>query len=69
MAKLLGVLDKVSESNNDYRTKLEDLKSSIDEKSTNFIGELVTASNYTIDFSSSIALAKEKLVNPISTII
>ena len=70
MSKLLSsVLDKVSEDNNTYRNELRNLNKIIDEKSTALVGDIVTLSNYTIDFSSAISNAKEQLVNPISRII
>ena len=70
MSKLLSsVLDKVSEDNNTYRNELRNLNKIIDEKATALVGDIVTLSNYTIDFSSAIANAKEQLVNPISRII
>lgn len=70
MSKLLNsVLDRISESNNDYRNKLRDLNVRIDEKTTNFVGDLVTASNYTADFSKTITSSKEELVNPVSRVI
>lgn len=70
MSKLLSsVLDKVSEDNNTYRNELRNLNKIIDEKATALVGDIVTLSNYTIDFSGAIANAKEQLVNPISRII
>lgn len=70
MSKLLSsVLDKVSEDNNTYRNELRNLNKIIDEKATALVGDIVTLSNYTIDFSSAISNAKEQLVNPISRII
>lgn len=66
MSKLLNsVLDKISENNNDYRKELRNLDASIDERTTNYISEIVTGSNYTLDFSSTISSAKDKLVSPI----
>ncbi len=70
MSKLLNtVLDKVSEDNNSYRMELRDLNKNIDEKTTALVGDVVTFSNYTVDFSNALINAKEKLVNPISRII
>ncbi len=67
MSKLLsGVLQRVSEANNEYRFELRTLKSFIDEKTTSLVGDVVTLSNYTADFSSTISSAKDKLVEPIS---
>lgn len=67
MSKILNsVLEKVSENNNEYRTFLRDLNVKIDEKTTAFVGDVVTASGYTVDFSNAITLAKEKIVNPVS---
>lgn len=67
MSKILNsVLEKVSENNNEYRTLLRDLNVKIDEKTTAFVGDVVTASGYTVDFSNAITLAKEKIVNPVS---
>ncbi len=67
MSKLLSnVLDKVSEDNNAYRMELRTLNKSIDEKTTALVGDIVTLSNYTVDFSNTLTTAKEKLVNPIS---
>ncbi len=66
MSKLFNnVLDRISENNNDYRKELRDLNASIDERTTNFISQIVTDSNYTIDFSSTISSAKTNLVSPI----
>ena len=46
MSKILSsVLDKISENNNDYRKELKKLNTSIEEKSTTFVGNIVTASN------------------------
>lgn len=70
MSKLLSsVLDKISEDNNSYRMELRDLNKTIDEKTTALVGDVVTLSNYTVDFSNAVTNAKEKLVNPISRII
>lgn len=70
VSKLLSsVLDKVSEDNNSYRAKLRNLNKSIDEKTTALVGDIVTLSNYTVDFSNAVTIAKDKLVNPISRII
>lgn len=70
VSKLLSsVLDKVSEDNNAYRMKLRDLNKTIDEKTTSLVGDVVTLSNYTVDFSNAVTNAKDKLVNPISRII
>lgn len=67
MSKILNsVLEKVSENNNEYRAFLRDLNVKIDEKTTAFVGDVVTASGYTVDFSNAITLAKEKIVNPVS---
>lgn len=70
MSKILNsVLEKVSENNNEYRAFLRDLNVKIDEKTTAFVGDVVTASGYTVDFSNAITLAKEKIVNPVSRIV
>ncbi len=70
MSKLLSsVLDKVSENNNEYRRELRTLNAAIDEKTTALVGDIVTISSYTADFSNTITSAKEKLVNPVSRII
>ena len=70
MSKLLNsTLEKVSESNNDYRKNLRKLNSQIDERTTALVGDIVTLSNYTIDFSNVLTASKEKLVNPILRII
>ena len=70
MSKLLSnVLDKVSENNNDYRLELKNLNKLIDEKTTSLVGDIVTLSNYVVDFSNAVITAKERLVNPISRII
>ena len=67
MSKILNsVLEKVSENNNEYRAFLRDLNVKIDEKTTAFVGDVVTASGYMVDFSNAITLAKEKIVNPVS---
>lgn len=70
MSKILNsVLEKVSENNNEYRSYLRTLNGQIDEKTTALVGDVVTKSGYTIDFSNTITVAKEKLVNPISRVI
>mgnify|MGYP006998490749 FL=1 len=70
MSKLLSsVLDRVSEDNNEYRKDLRILNNLIDEKTTALVGDVVTLSNYTADFSNTISVAKEKLVNPISRVV
>ena len=70
MSKLLNsVLDRVSENNNEYRIELKNLYKSIEEKTTGIVGDIVTLSNYTLDFSNTITNAKEELVNPISRVI
>lgn len=66
MSKLLNsTLEKVSENNNEYRKSLRKLNSQIDERTTALVGDIVTLSNYTTDFSNAITVSKEKLVNPI----
>ncbi len=66
MSKILSsVLDKISENNNDYRKELKKLNTSIEEKSTTFVGNIVTASNYVIDFTNAVEVAKNTLVSPI----
>ena len=66
MGKILrSVLDKISENNNEYRNELTDLNIRIDEITTNIVGDIVTVSNYNIDFSNMISTTKEKLVSPI----
>ena len=70
VSKLLNsVLDRVSENNNEYRGILRSLNSLIDEKTTTLVGDVVTASGYTADFSNTLTSSKENLVNPISRII
>ncbi len=70
MSKLLSsVLDKISEDNNSYRMELSDLNKVIDERTTTLVGDVVTLSNYTIDFSSLVVNSKEKLSDPISRLI
>lgn len=70
MSKLLNsTLEKVSENNNDYRKSLRKLNNQIDERTTALVGDIVTLSNYTTDFSSTITASKEKLVNPILRVI
>lgn len=70
MSKILNsVLDRVSENNNEYVGILRELNVSIDEKTTTLIGDVVTLSSYTADFSNTLTESKEKLVNPISRII
>lgn len=67
MNKLLNsVLDKVSENNNDYRKELRNLNTSIEEKTTTFVGDVVTSSNYVLDFSKTISDAKDMLITPIA---
>ena len=70
MSKLMGsVLEKVSENNNEYRSKLRELNSKIDNFTTSFVGDLVSASNYVVDFSNAVSDAKDNLINQISRII
>ena len=70
MGKILrSVLDKISENNNEYRNELSDLNLRIEEITTNIVGDIVTVSNYNIDFSNMISTTKDKLVAPISKII
>ncbi len=70
MSKLLNsTLEKVSENNNDYRKDLRALNNQIDERTTALIGEVVTLSNYTLDFTNAINISKENLVNPILRVI
>lgn len=70
MSKLLdNVLSKVSENNNEYRLELRSLNNLIDEKATALIGDVVTLSNYTVDFSNALSTAKEKLIAPILRVI
>ena len=70
MGKILrSVLDKISENNNEYRNELSDLNLRIEEITTNIVGDIVTVSNYNIDFSNMISTTKEKLVSPIYKII
>lgn len=70
MSKLLSsVLDKISENNNEYRTELRSLNNKLDEKTTTLVGDIVTLSGYTVDFSNAVNLAKEQLVNPIARIV
>lgn len=70
MSKLLNsVLDRVSENNNEYRSILRALNSTIDEVTTSLVGDVVTLSSYIADFSNTLSESKEKLVNPISRII
>ena len=70
MSKLLNsVLDRVSENNNEYRSILRALNSTRDEVTTSLVGDVVTLSSYTADFSNTLSESKEKLVNPISRII
>lgn len=70
MSKLLSsVLDKVSEDNNTYRSELRNLNKFIDEKTTALIGDVVTISNYTVDFSNAIMNVKDMVTTPISKLI
>ena len=70
MTKLLkSVLEKISENNNEYRNNLRGLNSDIDSKTSSLVGELVTSSNYTLDFSKALEEAKDELVTPISRVI
>lgn len=70
MSKMLdNVLENVSENNNDYRIELRNLNNKIDEKATSIIGDVVTLSNYSLDFSNAISKVKEEIVNPISRLI
>lgn len=66
MSKLLGsVLDKISENNNEYRSYLRSLNSLIEELTTNYVGEVVASTNYTLDFSDSVNTSKDKIVSPV----
>lgn len=70
MSKLLNsTLERISENNNDYRKSLRKLNNLVDEKTTALVGDIVTNSNYTTDFSSTITISKEKLVSPILRVI
>ena len=70
MSKLLNsVLDKISEDNNEYRRELNSLNNKIDEKTTTLVGDVVTLSGYSVDFSNTVSEAKQLLVSPISRII
>lgn len=70
MSKLLNsTLEKISENNNDYRKSLRKLNNLVDERTTALVGDIVTNSNYTTDFSSTITVSKEKLVNPMFRVI
>ena len=70
MSKILrSVLERISENNNEYRKELRTLNSDIDERTTNLVGTLITESNYTLDFSTTLEKAKEEVVNPVSRII
>lgn len=70
MSKLLNnILDKISEDNNGYRNILRELNKQIEERTSAFVGDVVTASNYTLDFSDLITRATDALTNPISRII
>ena len=66
MSKLMSsVLDKISENNNEYRSYLRSLNSLIEELTTNFVGEVVGSTNYTLDFSNAVTNSKEMIVNPV----
>ncbi len=70
MSKLLNtVLDKISENNNEYRSELSILNNKLDEKTTGLIGDIVTLSGYTVDFSNAINIAKNDLVEPLSRVL
>lgn len=70
MSKLLtNTLERVSENNNEYRKYLRKLSNQIDERTTALVGDVVTLSNYTTDFSSTITASKEKIVSPINATI
>ena len=70
MSKLLtNTLERVSENNNEYRKYLRKLSNQIDERTTALVGDVVTLSNYTTDFSSTITASKEKIVSPINALI
>ena len=64
-----SVLDRISENNNEYRAKLRSLNNQIEEKVTSLVGELVTLSNYVIDFSKTINASKEELSNPLTRLV
>lgn len=61
-------INKISESNNNYRNILNDLFNKIDQKTTNFVSNLVTESNYVVDFSKAVNESKE-MVNKINNYI
>lgn len=63
------VLEAVSENNNEYRSILRNLNSTIDEKTTNLVSEIVTRTNYNLDFSNTLNSAREYIIYPISRII
>lgn len=60
------ILNNISENNNEYRNILSELKLKIEEKTSSIIGDIVTASNYVVDFSKTVSSSKEKLTNLIS---
>lgn len=64
-----NILNTISENNNDYRKELTALNSLVDEITTTLVGDCVTLSGYTTDFSNSIMEAKEKVVNPVCRIV
>lgn len=70
MSKLLNsTLERISEHNNDYRKSLRKLNNWVDEITTALVGDIVTNSNYTTDFSSTITISKDKLVSPMLRVI
>lgn len=64
-----SILDNISENNNDYRVELRNLNNKIDESTTAMVGDIVSLSEYKLDFSNAIASAKDELVSKISRII
>ncbi len=66
MSKLLSnILENISENNNEYRRELDNLNKLINEKTSSLVGDIVTNSNYTIDFSNTLIGSRENLSSPI----
>ena len=67
MAKLLStILDKISEENNSYRDILRDLNKDIEEKTSDYVSEVVTTTNYVLDFSEAVQNANSTIVSSVS---
>ncbi len=66
---LLGLQEKISENNNQYRDVLDRTNTSLENRTTVLVGGLVTLSNYEADFTQTTNKSNEQLLNPIIKII